>query len=349
MKIEQKESFGKYLRAKRLEAGLTQKAFAEQLFVTESAVSKWERGLSYPDITLISTMCTLLNISEHELLAAGEDVEARRNEKLARRYLTLVNRVRTLQYFLYGVPLLVCFICNLAVGHALSWFFIVLAAELTAASLTLLPVFAEKNRGLITLAGFTVSLLLLLLVCCLYTGGSGCFVAAAGVLLGLSLLLAPYVLRRVRLPVPCQEHKALIYFGVNTALLVLLMLVSDLYVQGGVFLRNMCPIAAYCLALPWGMMLILRYTQLNPFLKPAGCLGLSALFYYLLYGVIDWILGIRPYRFGFTYSLREWSQMDLDGRMILTISFVLTGLAVLFLLAGIGYELLRARKQNAAS
>ena len=43
---DEKKSFGEYIRRKRLEAGLTQKELAGQLFVTESTVSKWERGVS---------------------------------------------------------------------------------------------------------------------------------------------------------------------------------------------------------------------------------------------------------------------------------------------------------------
>ena len=47
---DNKKSFGEYIRRKRQEAGLTQGELAGRLFVTESAVSKWERGLSYPDV-----------------------------------------------------------------------------------------------------------------------------------------------------------------------------------------------------------------------------------------------------------------------------------------------------------
>ena len=43
---DNKKSFGEYIRGKRQEAGLTQKELAERLFVTESTVSKWERGVS---------------------------------------------------------------------------------------------------------------------------------------------------------------------------------------------------------------------------------------------------------------------------------------------------------------
>lgn len=42
--MDEKKSFGEYIRKKRQEAGLTQRGLAELLFVTESTVSKWERG-----------------------------------------------------------------------------------------------------------------------------------------------------------------------------------------------------------------------------------------------------------------------------------------------------------------
>ena len=48
------------------------------LFVTEGAVSKWERGVSYPDITLISDICRVLDITEHELITASIDTDARK-------------------------------------------------------------------------------------------------------------------------------------------------------------------------------------------------------------------------------------------------------------------------------
>ena len=41
-----KESFGKFLAAFRKEKGLTQRQLAQKLFVSDKAVSKWERGVS---------------------------------------------------------------------------------------------------------------------------------------------------------------------------------------------------------------------------------------------------------------------------------------------------------------
>lgn len=41
-----KKAFGNFIKAKRTEKNYSQKDLAELLYITESAVSKWERGVS---------------------------------------------------------------------------------------------------------------------------------------------------------------------------------------------------------------------------------------------------------------------------------------------------------------
>ena len=84
--MESKQTFGQYIRDRRRALGLTQREFAETLYVTESAVSKWERGLSYPDITLLLDICAALDVTEHELLTASVDTQKRSAERLAEKY-----------------------------------------------------------------------------------------------------------------------------------------------------------------------------------------------------------------------------------------------------------------------
>ena len=43
--MESKKTFGACILRRRKELGMTQREFAQKLFVTESAVSKWERGI----------------------------------------------------------------------------------------------------------------------------------------------------------------------------------------------------------------------------------------------------------------------------------------------------------------
>lgn len=47
-----RKAFGKYIEEKRKALGMTQNELAEKMFITNKAVSKWENGISYPDITL---------------------------------------------------------------------------------------------------------------------------------------------------------------------------------------------------------------------------------------------------------------------------------------------------------
>ena len=82
--MEKRENFGRYIKEKRKAAGLSQKELATQLFVSESAVSKWERGLSYPDMTLVTSLCEILHVSEHELLTASDDMHQREIEEQSR-------------------------------------------------------------------------------------------------------------------------------------------------------------------------------------------------------------------------------------------------------------------------
>ncbi len=274
--MENKKTFGAYICRRRKELGLTQREFADRLFVTESAVSKWERGMSYPDITLIRDICAILQVSEHELLTASEDVEARTAETLAKKYLSLLRRLRWIQYILYGGTALICLICNLAVGHTLDWFWLVLTGELVGASLTLLPILVKQYRGVITLGGFTLSLELLLLAACLFSGGDWFLLASAGVLLGLGAAFLPGALRE--LPRPLGEHKAVLYLGTETLLLCALLWVSCAYDGADWFPIPTLPAVLFGLTMPWAWVLICRYAPISRWWKGTACLGAACVF-----------------------------------------------------------------------
>ena len=64
-----KETFGRFIADTRRNAGISQQQLAERLHVTNTAVSKWERGLCYPDITLLEKLAFSLNLSLGELMA----------------------------------------------------------------------------------------------------------------------------------------------------------------------------------------------------------------------------------------------------------------------------------------
>lgn len=63
-----KQAFGAFLAQIRREKGYTQKDLAEKLYVSDKAVSKWERGLSVPDVSLLVPLAELLGVTVTELL-----------------------------------------------------------------------------------------------------------------------------------------------------------------------------------------------------------------------------------------------------------------------------------------
>ena len=63
-----KAKFGAFIAQLRKEKGLMQKELAEKLYVSDKAVSKWERGLSIPDVTLLIPLSKILDVSVTELL-----------------------------------------------------------------------------------------------------------------------------------------------------------------------------------------------------------------------------------------------------------------------------------------
>lgn len=74
------QKMGEFIANLRKEKEMTQKTLAEKLYVTDRAVSKWERGLNYPDITLLEKLSEILEISVNELLN-GEKINDLTREK----------------------------------------------------------------------------------------------------------------------------------------------------------------------------------------------------------------------------------------------------------------------------
>ena len=61
-------TLGSYIRSLRAQNHMTQGQLAERLNVTDKAVSKWERDLSYPDIALFPKLADLLGVHVNDLL-----------------------------------------------------------------------------------------------------------------------------------------------------------------------------------------------------------------------------------------------------------------------------------------
>ncbi len=68
------EKTGRLIRDMRIELGITQKDLAEQIHVSNAAVSKWENGHGFPDISSLEALANVLQLSITELIQ-GEKIE----------------------------------------------------------------------------------------------------------------------------------------------------------------------------------------------------------------------------------------------------------------------------------
>ncbi len=70
---------GKFIASLRKEKGLTQQELGDKLFVTDKAVSKWERGLSLPDITLLGKLADILGVEVVDILDGQKGTDRKIN------------------------------------------------------------------------------------------------------------------------------------------------------------------------------------------------------------------------------------------------------------------------------
>jgi len=68
------EKTGRLIRTVRIELGITQKELADQIHVSGAAVSKWENGHGFPDISSLEGLAEVLKLTVTELIQ-GEKIE----------------------------------------------------------------------------------------------------------------------------------------------------------------------------------------------------------------------------------------------------------------------------------
>lgn len=72
---------GKFIAERRKKVNLTQMQLAEKLGITDKAISKWERGVSMPDTSIMLELCDILGISVNELLRGEKSDMENDNQK----------------------------------------------------------------------------------------------------------------------------------------------------------------------------------------------------------------------------------------------------------------------------
>ena len=75
--------FGCFVAERRKELKMTQKDLAAKIQVTDKAVSKWERGLGFPDINTIEDLADALDVSIMELMKSEREKQKISAEEMA--------------------------------------------------------------------------------------------------------------------------------------------------------------------------------------------------------------------------------------------------------------------------
>lgn len=326
--MEEKKNLGKFIQSKRKAKGISQKELADKLYVTESAVSKWERGISYPDISMIQGICEVLEITEHELFTASDDYRQREIEKNAKSFVKTTKIYSYILYAAYICSLVPCFITNIAVSHKLSWFFIVLLSEAVAFTLLNVPVIVKSHKGLWTIGSFYVSLNALLAGCCIYTGGDWFFTAFLSVTFGMAVVFVPLILWDKTFPEKIRKHNALISLSIDSVLLIVLcmFLVTD-KIQA-------LAICAFELILVWLSMIVIRYIRINGFFKTAVCLVLFGIYALIEQPALNVIIDKKPFKLD-PINFKIWNETYLNGNIMIIIMSSCIFAAFLFLIGGI--------------
>ena len=279
-------SFGVFLKEKRIEKNLTQKELAKILFVSESAVSKWEKDVAHPDITLLPKLANVLGVSEHELITASIDDKAREEKVQAKKWRTLSISWDLFFYISYIVALIPCFICDLAINKTLSWFWIVVSALILSFTFTNLPKLIKKHKLIFVPLFEYLALVLLLGVCCIYTKGNWFWIPTLSVLLGLTIIFSPIYICRYKVFSKIKKYSDFISVAVDFIMLNILLIVINAYTvkcgyaSGWWYLKIALPIV-FTVYLAINVLLSVRFLRVNSFLKTSIILFLTNGFLYL--------------------------------------------------------------------
>lgn len=172
------EKMGRFIAERRKDKHMTQKDFARMLNITDKAVSKWERGISCPDISLLPSVADILGVTIHELLngeqsnteaegpAAGREnalqYAGQRSRSRGRYDAQPVHRCISLLLLAGSAA---CAVINTAVSGKLTWapFPIV---SMAFAWLVFFPVLKAGKKGLFGALLALSVLILPFFVCC---------------------------------------------------------------------------------------------------------------------------------------------------------------------------------------
>lgn len=165
------KKIGSFIARLRKEKLMTQRDLADKLNVTNKAVSKWETGEGYPEITTLPVLAEILGVTTSELLngeyttKAGSDTDPANiiiketvsycNKNVTRNNNIVFSIITAV--FLFSA--FVCLLCNYLINHAVTWSLYPIGA-LFLMWAVLFPIFKiKKFKALASLFGLTITLI----------------------------------------------------------------------------------------------------------------------------------------------------------------------------------------------
>ncbi len=332
-----KKAFGSFIKEKRTEKRLTQKELANSLMIDVTAVSKWERGVSYPDITLIPDICKNLDVSEKELIESSNDTEYRHIKNEAQKYKKLKDSIFYSLSSCYFVAVLTCFIVNLAVEYTLSWFFIVFSGCLCGfCFIPGVTRFAEKARFSLYIGSTLLSLAVLYLTCSIYTRNYWCFIAITGTVLGYFMICFPIIFAKQKAYFLEEEYKKIKRFflisymaGIYIFTTIMLLTVSA-YTKTGFLYGYKIFTGCFWILLVFG---IIRMSNLHIFTRLGIDFLIMSVYYLFLNGFLNYMLG-SDYQGCYKINFNNWNTYT-NGNVCFIIVLSSLALSVIFFVLSI--------------
>ena len=108
--------FGNFIKELRKEKNITQKQLAEKIGLTDKAISKWERGLSFPDITILNLLAEIFDVDVSEILngergkekISKEDIEKKIEKAVEKLTLKKKKRERKIKILKRTIGIISC-------------------------------------------------------------------------------------------------------------------------------------------------------------------------------------------------------------------------------------------------
>lgn len=163
------EKIGSFIANLRKSKNMTQKELASKLNISDKAVSKWERGISLPDISILPKLSEILDIEISELLngeaKAPQQSDADNLILDTIKYADIsgefkANKIRLIAAFLLSaafiIGITVCLICDIAISGKLTWSLISVSSIVYCWLITVPVIYCKRSGTLFSIASVTV-------------------------------------------------------------------------------------------------------------------------------------------------------------------------------------------------